>query len=320
LINDVKGKFSMFNFELRSFLARDTKSNMYTQSRRQVFNLSAQSFGGLSVVGRYNYTSASESLLSHTHPGAYEFCYLAKGEQTYEIEGLVHHLESGDIFYTRPDEVHSSAKTPEQKGILYWFVLTTRRPIGWLNFSKVEQQSIIEQLNQSPRRQFKAPQRLQIELDRAITALQNSDTDTFTRVKVKNALSQALLIIFDVISEEGAANSLSPEITRNLEFIDEHLTDESLTMLQLATQTGLSVSRYKSRFKQETGYPPADYILRKKIEWAKKLLTDNTLRITDIALELNFNSSQYFSTVFKRYVGQTPSVFRQRLLVATHLE
>ena len=310
----------MFNFGLRSFLSRDTKSNMYAHPRRQVFNLSAKSFGGLSVVGRYNYTSASENLLSHTHPGAYEFCYLAKGEQTYEIEGLVHHLESGDIFYTRPDEAHSSAKTPEQKGILYWFVLTTQKPISWLNFSKVEQQSIIEQLNQSPRRLFKAPQRLQIELDRAIIALQNSDTDVFTRVKVKNALSQALLIIFEAISEGGAADCLSPEINRNLKFIAEHLSDENLTMQQLASQAGLSVSRYKSRFKKETGYPPADYILRKKIEWAKKLITNDTLSITDIALELNFNSSQYFSTVFKRYVGQTPSVFRQGLLSATHRE
>jgi AraC-like DNA-binding protein/uncharacterized cupin superfamily protein len=301
----------MFNFGLRSLLTRDTKSNMHAHLRRQVFNLSSLSIGGLSVLGRYNYTSASESLLSHTHPDAYEFCYLAKGEQTYEIEGLVHHLESGDIFYTRPDEVHSSAHTPEQKGILYWFVLTTREPFGWLNFTDVEQQLIIDQLNQSSRRQFKAPQRLQIELDRAITALESSDTDAFMRVKVKNALSQALLIIFEAIAEGGADDCLSPEINRNLEFIAEHLTDESLSMQQLATQAGLSVSRYKSRFKQETGYPPADYILRKKIEWAKKLLANNTQSITDIALELNFNSSQYFSTVFKRYVGQTPSVFRQ---------
>lgn len=300
----------MFNFGLRSLLSHDTKSNMHAHLRRQVFNLSSKLFGGLSVIGRYNYTSASESLLSHTHPDAYEFCYLAKGEQTYEIEGLVHHLESGDIFYTRPDEVHSSAQTPEQKGILYWFVLTTRKPIGWLNFTDVEQQLIIDKLNQSSQRQFKAPQRLQIELDKAITALEDSDTDAFMRVKVNNALSQALLIIFEAISEGGADDCLSPEINRNLEFIAEHLTDESLSIQQLATQAGLSVSRYKSRFKQETGYPPADYILRKKIEWAKKLLANDALSITVIALELNFNSSQYFSTVFKRYVGQTPSVFR----------
>ena len=310
----------MFNFGLRSLLSHDTKSNMHAHLRRQVFNLSSKLFGGLSVIGRYNYTSASESLLSHTHPDAYEFCYLAKGEQTYEIEGLVHHLESGDIFYTRPDEVHSSAQTPEQKGILYWFVLTTHKPIGWLNFTDVEQKLIIDQLNQSSRRQFKAPQRLQIEFDRAITALENSDTDAFMRVKVKNALSQALLIIFEAISGGGADDCLSPEINRNLEFIAEHLTDESLTMQQLATQAGLSVSRYKSRFKQETGYPPADYILRQKIEWAKKLLTNDTLSITVIALELNFNSSQYFSTVFKRYVGQTPSVFRQEGGVTIHKE
>ncbi|NRA20430.1 MAG: AraC family transcriptional regulator [Oceanospirillaceae bacterium] len=284
---------------------------MHSYPQRQVFNLSAQDFGGLSIIGRYNYTSANQQLLSHTHPGAYEFCYLAKGQQTYEIEGLVHHLESGDILYTRPGETHSSAQTPEQKGILYWFVLTTQRQVGWLNFNQAEQRSIIEQLNQSARRQFKTSQRLQIELDRAITALQNPDGDAFTQVKVKNALSQVLLMIYQAIAEGGTDHYLSPEISHNLEFIAEHLTDGSLSMQRLATQTGLSVSRYKSRFKQETGYPPADYMLRQKIAWAKTILADDTLNITAIALELNFSSSQYFSTVFKRYVGQTPSAFQR---------
>lgn len=291
---------------------------MHTHPRRQVFNLSPQSFGGLSVLGRYNYTSANEKLLSHIHSEAYEFCYLAKGEQIYEIEGLIHHLESGDIFYTRPNEVHSSAQTPEQKGILYWFILTAESSNPWLNFTKAEQQSIIEILNQSAKRKFKAPQRLQLELDRAITALENSETDPFTRAKVHNAISQTLLIIFDTIMQGGAAVYLSSEIKHNIKFMAEHLTNKNLTIQQLATQVGLSESRYKSRFKQETGYPPADFMLREKIERAKKLLAKDRLSITDIALDLNFNSSQYFATVFKRYVGQTPSTFRRGLSVTNH--
>jgi AraC-like DNA-binding protein len=71
----------------------------------------------------------------------------------------------------------------------------------------------------------------------------------------------------------------------------------------------LSESRFKSRFKAEIGVPPAEYWLRQKIERATEML--KTRRVTEVAHELGFSSSQYFATAFKRYTLMNPSRYRK---------
>jgi AraC-like DNA-binding protein len=79
---------------------------------------------------------------------------------------------------------------------------------------------------------------------------------------------------------------------------------------RLAEVARLSQSRCKIRFRQETGVPPAEYWLRKKIEKAADLL--RTRSVTEVAYALGFSSSQYFATAFRRYTLASPSQFRDR--------
>jgi len=303
----------MLHFALRSWQYYDTKSNMNITNQRQVYHFPIGTYGCLVEIGRYNYNSARKALGKHIHPCTYEFVYVAKGQQIYEIEGGIYNLKSGDILYTLPDEIHSTAHTPEQKSIIYWVQLRVDKTYNWINFTELEQQAIIKHLKKSIKRQFKVAQQLQVLLDKVLIAIDNTKDDPFARVKVDNALSQAILVIFEAIYEKLSVEKVSKLFADNVNFIKKNLDSEDLTIEKLAQQTGLSVSRYKSRFKKEIGTPTGDYIMRKKIKKAKKLLADKTLSILDIALELNFDSSQYFSTVFKRYVAQTPSDFRKQL-------
>jgi AraC-like DNA-binding protein len=57
------------------------------------------------------------------------------------------------------------------------------------------------------------------------------------------------------------------------------------------------------------GIAPHEFILRCKVETAKKFLRDQNRNVTDTAMELGFSSSQYFATVFKRFTQQTPLEF-----------
>jgi len=59
------------------------------------------------------------------------------------------------------------------------------------------------------------------------------------------------------------------------------------------------------------GVPPGEYILRQKIKKAEQELTGSERDITEIAYDLEFSSSQYFATVFRRYAGCSPSDFRK---------
>ena len=80
---------------------------------------------------------------------------------------------------------------------------------------------------------------------------------------------------------------------------------------------GLSVSQFHERFQQHMGLPPAQWRTRQRIARAKALLRQGDASITSIALSLGFDTSQYFRTVFKRYVGFTPANYRKRHGVAS---
>lgn len=62
-----------------------------------------------------------------------------------------------------------------------------------------------------------------------------------------------------------------------------------------------------------TGCTPHEWLTRQRIAYAKKLLKDGTLRITDIALVVGYQTPSSFSGNFHKVVGLTPSEFRRRL-------
>lgn len=81
-----------------------------------------------------------------------------------------------------------------------------------------------------------------------------------------------------------------------------------LSLRDLATGSGLSLSRFKGRFVSEVGMPPGEYLVSRRIEAAKAFLLSGK-SVTEAALETGFSSSQYFATVFRRFTGRAPSSF-----------
>ena len=74
----------------------------------------------------------------------------------------------------------------------------------------------------------------------------------------------------------------------------------------------LSVSRFKQKFKYHVGVPPYEYMVRKKIELSQDMLRYTDMLVTEIAVELNFSSSQHFSKVFKKFTCMTPGEYRMK--------
>ena len=80
----------------------------------------------------------------------------------------------------------------------------------------------------------------------------------------------------------------------------------------LAAVAGVSESWFKARFRRELSIGPAEYVLRRRIDTACRLLSDPAIPITTIALDLGFSSSQNFATVFRRVMNTSPREFRKR--------
>jgi AraC-like DNA-binding protein len=107
-------------------------------------------------------------------------------------------------------------------------------------------------------------------------------------------------------------HSEPPVITRAKEYILEHQGEE-LSLSQVARAVNTSTFYFCKLFKRVTGINFTDYLSRVRIEKAKNLLLNPSLRISEIAFEVGFQSLTHFNRVFKRISGLSPTEYRAQL-------
>ncbi len=98
-------------------------------------------------------------------------------------------------------------------------------------------------------------------------------------------------------------------LRRVTEYIEENL-EADLALVDLANILRMSMFHFIRSFKQSTGLPPHQYVLRKRIERAKSLLVDPGLSIAEVALRCGFGSQSNFTTAFRRLTNVTPGAYR----------
>jgi signal transduction histidine kinase/DNA-binding response OmpR family regulator len=89
---------------------------------------------------------------------------------------------------------------------------------------------------------------------------------------------------------------------------------QTLTRQDLARHVGMSDDYLTYCFRQELGMTPIAYLNRYRVMQAKGLLTETDRTITQIALDVGFSDSGYFSRVFRREAGMSPDAYRRRFL------
>ncbi len=276
-----------------------------------VFDLGDHGIKSVPVLGRYNYTHANPALVDHSHPGAMEICLLVRGQQTYSVGGERFHLQGGDIFVTFPDETHGTGGAPEEKGLLYWMTLLdpAQTKGSLIGLRAGESNALWAALTQNSRRHFPGTADLKKHLDAILGTLHSPDA-ALSRVTRSNHLIGFLLAL--VAARNAASDIPVARFEKVRAYIAAHLADpEAMAVDTLAQVAGLSTSRFKTRFREELGVPPAEYVLRARIGEARRRLARPDATVTDVAFALGFSSSQYFASSFKRLTNATPSSFMQ---------
>ena len=93
------------------------------------------------------------------------------------------------------------------------------------------------------------------------------------------------------------------------EYINENL-EKDLTLAEIAASVGMSPYHFARAFKQATGLPPHQYLIKRRIDKAKHLLADRNLAIAEIAYRVGFASQSHFTTLFRKHTGTTPKAYR----------
>jgi len=92
-------------------------------------------------------------------------------------------------------------------------------------------------------------------------------------------------------------------------YIDQHFRD-SIDQRDLAKRCGMTTFRFSRVFKEANGLGFTDYVLNKRMSFAKELLDNSQMPITSIGYEAGFKDPSYFARAFKQYANCTPSEYR----------
>ena len=110
--------------------------------------------------------------------------------------------------------------------------------------------------------------------------------------------------------EEGNNEKLYRRIYDAIIYINKHYA-EDITARDCARELFMSYSYFSRSFKRMTGKSFTDYLIGVRINRAEKALLSGEKPITEIAVECGFNNTAYFSAVYKKLKGLSPTVARR---------
>ena len=94
------------------------------------------------------------------------------------------------------------------------------------------------------------------------------------------------------------------------EYIEKHFMEPDLSLYEVASQVNLSSSHFSVVFSQGTNQTFKEYLTTARITKAREMLRSSSLSSNDIAYQVGFNDPHYFSYVFKKNTGFSPTEFR----------
>ena len=100
------------------------------------------------------------------------------------------------------------------------------------------------------------------------------------------------------------------KLRRVKEFIDENLEND-LGLAELSRVAGLSQFHFARSFRRSTGLTPQHYLMERRIERAKQLLTDAQLPLVEVSLRTGFKNQSHFTTLFRKFTNVTPRAWRE---------
>ncbi|MCX7749280.1 MAG: AraC family transcriptional regulator [Clostridia bacterium] len=244
-----------------------------------------------------------------------EICFLKQGTGVYVIGGRQYEFEEGDIFIIDSNEIHVAYEEKSIKimvllfkpdfiadGSKFVFDIEYLKPF-W-KFGKY-----LDNKLEKSNPYFSSILNVLMEIDR-----ESKFKEEGFRWMIKSLLLKLSVLLTRYSSSRGAA--AMPYKLKNLSrlrdifiYIDENYS-RKIKLEDLAKILNISITSFCTLFKNATGIPPMEYLIRMRIVKAMEVLIKTDRKITDIAESCGFNSMPHFISCFKKYTGRVPKDFK----------
>jgi len=280
--------------------------------------------GVIAEAGRWT-PSKRKKLVEHRNPGL-EIVYVVAGRPQWKIGRRRFDLQPGDVFYTLPWETHGSVRSREP-GLVIDFAIfrlkqhyaQPRRTFGFhpdLGWSAEDARKLSRVLARCRMRAMPAGPRLPWLLGQLVDLGQQGrpNQSVLCAALAGAALSELARLAGTAPKPRSASDeqddSANQRVAAFLAGLDESC-DRPWTLDAMAAACGVGRTRFGQLVRRQTGDTPILALNRARIARAEKLLVETNRSITSIAHECGFSSSQYFARLFREYVGESASAFRQ---------
>ena len=223
--------------------------------------------------------------------------FMLDGELIYEQEGQVHHLHAGDLYLSHPGNTIRIQNAPCK----YAHQLQLCVAGSLLKL-------LLETFDLKRTFRMRCPERNELESRlRAFPGVLR-DKDPHTRVQA-STMTYELIAWIAENKHEFSLSDLPPPLTHTIRNMQAELS-HNFSIPELAAMSNTSKATLNRLFRKYLNTSPQVYLNSLRMENAKNFIRRGRLSFKEIAEQLGFRNSLYFSTAFKRYTGMSPSEFR----------
>ena len=246
---------------------------------------------------------------------ALQICYFRHGRFSRWIEGTRHECGPGDLLVIRPGERHGIAEQSIGRCEQFWLRIVVPGELpAHAEAPRALAHRIVHEPAASGIRKISVTDHLGSLFELLLRA---HGAPRGESIPYARALLESLL---HAILQSRARPAPGPEVNtgvpasawvqRLAELAELHRDEPEGALAQLAREAGLNEAQLGARFQAETGCTPSQYVKTLRLREAQRLLLATDRRVTQIAFDLGFSSSQYFATSFRRHLGMSPVEFR----------
>lgn len=146
--------------------------------------------------------------------------------------------------------------------------------------------------------------------------LEQEDTEDVLSESSKspeNAIAYAKKIISQAIAlrDQNSGNKNRSILKTAVDFIDSHYMEEDMSLNKAANAANVSANHFSALFSQNMGQTFIEYLTNLRMNKAKEYLRCTSMRSSEIAGEIGYKDAHYFSYLFKKTQGMTPSDYRK---------
>ncbi|WP_018933902.1 helix-turn-helix transcriptional regulator [Gracilibacillus lacisalsi] len=247
----------------------------------------------------------------HHHP-AIEIMYVMDGKCQIEIDDRIVHMRKGQYIYIQSNVKHRLIidKDHPCRMLNIEFILHSNKTTPYISIEQLFQtQPSIRSLFDQNERYFllKDDEAVYFTLRHLVLELDHQSANN--QLLIDNLMVQLLLWI-DRNRREYHEQTGNQHIKKALTYIHEHY-DTEIKVERLASITHLHPSYLHKIFRRSQGMTINQYITKVRLEKAKMLLVNTEIPVTEISNYVGVNTSQYFSNLFKKETGLSPSAYRE---------